>query len=91
MMTCRSNRLPPPDPSDLKSWIADAVYRIFHYEPCGQPASHLAHGRMPMCPEHAEKFRTSLRSADCTMNLRIGRGRTESEIAELVKPIAPTP
>lgn len=88
-MICRSNKLSPPDPAPAaRSWLASAIYRVLHYEPCGAPATHLAYQNMPMCSDHAEKFRISLRSADCAMNLAIGRGRTEAEIDDLVRPIS---
>ena len=88
MLTCKANRLPPVDPEvGVKSWLLECFKRILSYEACGEPASHLAYGDLPMCPAHAEQVMATLREANCVANVHLGRGRTEGEIAEMVRPI----
>jgi hypothetical protein len=60
-----------------------------NYRPCGKPATHTSYGgTKPLCADHAEELRKSLRSPDTLGNVLAGRPRTEEEIASMVRPLS---
>jgi hypothetical protein len=53
---------------------------------CGEPARWMF-ADQPCCDVCAERWRVAARDPNTILNVRIGRARTEAEIAAMVRPI----
>jgi len=85
---CTANGLPLGDVEKAENFAQWAIALLHRgYEPCGAGATHVGFAGNLLCTVHAEAARVALRNPDCIANLRLGRGRTEEEIAQIVRPL----
>lgn len=87
--TCVANIAPTGDVDKSQNMLQWAVAMLRRgYEECGQGATHITlPDERALCQVHAEAARVALRNPDCVANMLLGRGRTEDEIANLVRPL----